>query len=439
MRFFDRTTEINHLKEIREQSNNSSRFTVITGRRRIGKTTLVLNAYKEEEIIYLFVSRGSESELCREFIEEIKRKLDVNILGNVERFVDLFDFLMQESKKRPITLMIDEFQNFKRVNSAIFSQMQKVWDLNKETSKLNLIVCGSVFSLMNQLFKNSKEALYGRQTDFIRVMPFNVSVLKEILSIYNTNYTNEDLLALYMFSGGVAKYVEILMDNGCTTKDKMINKIFSKDSYFLSEGKNMLIEEFGRDYGRYFEILTLIASGHNTRSQIEDILKSEVAGYLTRLENDYALISKIRPMFETSVNKNTHYLIEDNFLNFWFRFMYKYNYMLEIEAYDKLKMVFKRDYNTYSGKVLEKYFKALLQQSNVYTRLGSWWDRKSENEIDIIAEDELSQSATFFEVKRKKEEIDLNILKHKSEHFLTKTGRFKDYTLTYKGLSMEDM
>jgi len=365
-------------------------------------------------------------------------KLQLPILGEVTRFADIFKYLLQLSKIRPITLIIDEFQDFKRVNPSIFSDMQKIWDLNKQEAHINLVVCGSVYSLMNIIFKNNKQPLYGRQTGEIKVTPFPPSAIKEILSTYNSAYTNDDLLALYSYTGGVAEYVEMMMDAGATTKEKMTEKFVAKNSYFIYEGKNMLIEEFGKDYARYFEILQLIASGHTTRSEIESIMKIELSGYLAKLENDYCLISRYTPMFQKT-NRNIRYQIEDNFLRIWFRYIYKYGYMIEVGANEKLKMVMDKSYTTYTGKVLERYFIAKMIESEEYTQIASWWDRKGENEIDIIAADELEQKVIFYEVKRQAKDINLGILKDKAEHFFQTTGKFKKFTIGYQGLSMEDM
>ena len=132
-------------------------------------------------------------------------------------------------------------------------------------------------------------------------------------------------------------------------------------------------------------------------------------------------------------------LREDNFFTFWFRFIYKYSYMLEIENYGSVKMIIGRDYETFSGLMLERYFKRVLIERQVYTRIGGWWDRKGENEIDIVAENELDDTATFFEVKRKAENIDMEKLEAKAAAFMRATGEFKGYSLSYKGLSMTDM
>lgn len=389
-------------------------------------------------MLYFFVARKTEAELCKDFVEEITSKLQLPILGEVVRFADIFKYLLQLSKNRPLTLIIDEFQDFKRANPSVFSDMQKIWDLNKQEAHINLVVCGSVYSLMNVIFKNNKQPLYGRQTGEIKVTPFPPSVVKEILSSYNSAYTNEDLLALYSYTGGVAEYVEMMMDAGAMTKEQMTEKFVAKNSYFIYEGKNMLIEEFGKDYARYFEILQLIASGYTTRGEIESIMKIEIAGYLAKLENDYCLISRYTPMFQKA-NRNIHYQIEDNFLRVWFRYIYKYGYMIEVGANKKLKMLMDKDYTTYTGKVLERYFLAKMIESEEYTQIASWWDRKGENEIDLIAADELEQKVTFYEVKRQAKDINLGILKDKAEHFFQATGKFKKYDIGYQGLSMEDM
>ena len=439
MRFFGRKDEIAELQNIHKLSLQTARFTIVTGRRRSGKTSLLIKAYENiNDMLYFFVARKSEEELCKDFLNEITEKLQIPILGEVTRFADIFKYLMQVSKTRPLTVVIDEFQDFKRVNPSVFSDMQKIWDLNKQDARINLVVCGSVYSLMNIIFKNNKEPLYGRQTGEIKVTPFPPSVIKEILGTYNPHYTPEDLLALYTYTGGVAEYVEMMIDAGATEKELMTEKFIGKNSYFIYEGKNMLIEEFGKDYSRYFEILQLIASGYTTRSEIEDIMKVEISGYLTKLENDYNLISRNMPMFQKT-NRNIHYQIEDNFLRVWFRYIYKYGYMLEVGANKKLKIIIDRDYTTYTGKVLEKYFTAKLIESELFTHISSWWDRKGENEIDIIAADEIENKVIFYEVKRQAKDVNIGIVKDKAEHFFQTTGKFKRYDIEYKGLSMEDM
>ena len=195
MRFFGRKDEIAELHNIRNLSLHTARFTIVTGRRRSGKTSLLLKAYEDvEDLLYFFVARKSEEELCKDFVNEIKEKLHIPILGDVSRFADIFKYLLQLSKTRPLTIIIDEFQDFKRVNSSVFSDMQKIWDINKQDAHVNLVVCGSIYSLMNIIFKNNKQPLYGRQTGEIKVTPFPPSVIKEILCTYNSSDDTWDYL-----------------------------------------------------------------------------------------------------------------------------------------------------------------------------------------------------------------------------------------------------
>lgn len=439
MKFFDREKENALLHDIEHLSYENAQFTVLTGRRRVGKTWLVTHAYDSSKMLYFFVARKSEAELCNGFMKEIEEKLHVPIFGNIDKFQDIFELLMRYAQTQHITLFIDEFQDFSRINKSIFSDMQRIWDLYKENAKINLIVGGSLYTLLTKIFKDNKEPLYGRQTRFINVKPFRTSVLKKLLHTYHPDYTPDDLLTLYMLTGGIAKYVSTLIDNHAFESSTMIDRIVSEDSPYISEGKNVLLEEFGKDSGVYFSIMGAIATGRNTRNEIETAVGKDVGGYLTRLEDDYNLITKHTPFLSGGTSKNVHYELDDAFFRFWFRFIHKYNYMIEIGKYESLREIIRRDYTTFSGVALERYFRQKLAEESDITRIGSWWDRKGENEIDIVTENELSGRLDFYEVKRHKENIQLGILKKKVEAFLIKNKTADSYNICYHCLSLDDM
>lgn len=439
MKFYNREKEIEKLLSIQEQSRHRSQMTVVTGRRRIGKTQLLLEAYKEASFLYFFVAKKSEILLCKDFQQELNNKLGIPILGDVDSFSVLFEYIVQLSYHQNITLIIDEFQEFFSINSSIYSDMQRIWDLCKDKAKLNLVVSGSLISLMYRIFENNKEPLFGRANHFIRLKPFGTNVLKEILHDYNPQYHADDLLALYSFTGGVAKYVQLFMDNGWVTKDKMIEGMIDENSIFISEGKNILIEEFGKEYSTYFSILTAISEGKNTRNEIENILKKEVGGYLTKMERDFNLIKKNQPIFTQSSTKNVKYLMEDNFLIFWFRFIYKYTYIIEISAYEQLIKIIKRDYETFSGWMLEKYFRVQAMEMGIYTNIGSYWDRKGETEIDFIGVNELEKTINFAEIKRKKDNINIEKLKQKVYDFIKQNPQLSEYEKNYEARCLEDL
>ena len=154
MKFFDRTEEMASLREIRGMAKDNAQFTVVTGRRRIGKTSLVWKAYEDEPILYFFVARKAEGELCEDYRLEIENKLGIPTIGRTESFAEVFEFLMKFSVDRPITLFIDEFQEFFRVNKSVYSDMQRIWDMYSSKARINLIVCGSIYSMMTKIFKD---------------------------------------------------------------------------------------------------------------------------------------------------------------------------------------------------------------------------------------------------------------------------------------------
>lgn len=439
MKFYDRTEEIANLHKIRKNSNENAQFTVITGRRRIGKTSLVLKAYEDTPILYFFVGRKAENLLCEEFRQEVETKLSLKMGGVPANFAELFDFLMALSKERNFTLFIDEFQNFAKINPSIFSDMQKIWDLNHSESRINLVVCGSVYSMMTKIFRDSKEPLYNRQNRFMNVKAFNPSVLKEIMNDYASGFSNDDLLALYSFTGGVAKYVQLLIEDHAFTVDAMIDSIISSDSVFINEGRAILVEEFGKDYDTYFSILSAIASGKTRRNEIESLIGKEIGGYLTRLEDDYGIIKKEIPLGAKPLSKNAVYIIQDNFFTFWFRFIFKYGHIIEIGAYEQMRTLIRRDYATFSGEMLERYFHAKAAESGRYTIIDRWWDRKGENEIDMIAANEIEKTAEIYDIKRQRKNINIAALDEKVRIMLPQIVALKGFSVEIGGLDMENM
>ncbi|NDP22637.1 MAG: DUF234 domain-containing protein [Paludibacter sp.] len=289
---------------------------------------------------------------------------------------------------------------------------------------------------MKQIFENAKEPLFGRATARIHLKALDLATLKTIMDDYKPDFTNEDLLAFYLITGGVAKYVEILANVNAFTVEQIVNEVFSENSLFLVEGKNVLIDEFGKDYGNYFSILSLIANSKTSRSEVESILNMNIGGYLEKLENDYGLITKSRPIFSKPASKNVKYKLNDNFLNFCFQVIYKYRGAVETESFDFFKEIFNCDYKVFSGLVLERYFKEKISKEMILSQIGSYWKTGNSNEIDIVAINDFEKSALIAEIKRNKEKIDLNILKEKSKNLIKNLNGFD---ITYKGFSLENM
>ena len=439
MKFYNRNTEIAELQRIEEMAyNDHSKLTVITGRRRIGKTSLILNALRGETIVYLFVSRKNEADLCNSFCIEIEKQLAV-FVPKMDSFIEVFRFLVEQGKNQKFTLVVDEFQEFININESVYSDIQNYWDQNRITTRINFIVSGSIYSLMTKIFQDRKEPLFGRADAMIKLAPFTTAVLKEIMNDYKPDYTNDELLALYTYTGGVPKYVELLVDNKALTISKMIKYICQSDSPFIDEGRNLLIQEFGKKYGNYFSIVDAISSGMNTQSQIEAFMgEKSIGGQLSKLETVYEVIKKQRPIFAKEGSQTVRYEVSDNFLCFWFRYIERNRTLIELGNYAGLSKLINDDYPTYSGKTLELYFKQKLQESVDYRVIGSWWEPKvTQNEIDIVAITLDNKKAFVIEVKRQKKNFKPQLFNAKIEALKTKV--LNKYDINSTCWDIEDM
>ena len=117
MKFYNRTSELAELQRIQNLSfSDYSRLTVVTGRRRIGKTSLIMKSIEGLSTVYLFVGRKSEATLCSEFIPIISQSLDTFIPAEIRTFRSLFQYLMELASRKPFNLVIDEFQEFYNIN-----------------------------------------------------------------------------------------------------------------------------------------------------------------------------------------------------------------------------------------------------------------------------------------------------------------------------------
>ena len=219
----------------------------------------------------------------------------------------------------------------------------------------------------------------------------------------------------------------------------MLEEIFSPLSAYIPEGRTILADEFGPGYGTYFTLLAAISSGQTTSAEMKNLIGAEVGGYLAKLEDQYAIIEKKQPIFEETATKNCHFLIDDCFFRFWFRFVHKLEYLNELGRRDRMLDVALRDFDTFSGYALERYFSEKLVEEKRCTRIGGWWDRKGENEIDIVCEDEASESLGFYEVKVDSSRFEAGRLSEKIAAFFAKNPEKRDFAHTAGLLSLESM
>ena len=438
MKFYDREKELEILQTNWKQTTNRGRLTVLIGRRRIGKTTLLTKSVEEENhpMLYLYVSKDNERVLTGKFQEVAEQTLGLQIFGQMETFAQFLEQLLKYGQEHHYTLVFDEFQNFVKVNPAIPSHIQDLWDRYHEKVKVDMVACGSIYNMMHKIFDNEDEPLYGRQDCRLNMQPFRISVLKQILHDHNPKYTSEDLLCLYMLTGGVAKYVAWLMDAKATTKTKMLKWVTQAGSPYLTEGTELIMSEFGKDYTNYLSILQLIASGMTTQSEIDGALGKNTGAFLENLAEDYSYIRRKQPMFSKPNGRNSRWQLDDCFLRFWFRFILRNQALVEMGRNDLLLEIVVRDYERYSGLVLEQYFRQKWMEEERVTLVGNYWDRKGLNEIDMIALNDIDKTVVVAEIKRQRKKFNPNEL---ADKVATLGKELAKYSVSQVGLCMEDM
>lgn len=440
MRFYGREDQVQELQSIRDKSfAGYSRFTVVMGRRRIGKTTLVSHALEEKSMVYLFVARKNEAMLCADFAQEINASLNTFVPPETNTFKSLFTFLFKLAETESFSLVVDEFQEFFNINPAFYSDMQNLWDRYRKKTSMNLVVCGSVHSLMHKIFRDEKEPLFGRADATIRLEPFSTATLKEILGDMNPAYKKDDLLAFYTITGGVPKYIELFYDNDAADLEAMVALMVKEGSPFIDEGKSLLIEEFGKNYATYFSVLSAVSSGINTQSRIENVLGgASIGGHLKRLVEDYEILDRKMPIQAKKGTQAVRYLIRDNFIQFWFKYFDNNQSLIEIKNYPALRSLILKDYPSYSGRLLERYFIQKLAESYEFSDIGSWWEAGKEHEdIDIVAICLDGKKALAIEVKRQAHKFQPSVLHEKVIHLQQKA--LPSYSIEEQCFSLDDM
>lgn len=436
MEFRGREEELSILERIRGKSRQRGQMTVVTGRRRMGKTRLIKESLRGERYLYFFVSRKAEVLLCEEYTALIRSTYGIEPIGRLTTFREVFAYLLHQARSEPINLVIDEFQEFLKVNPSVFADLQNLWDASREEVRMNLILSGSVTSLMRRIFEHRSEPLFGRVNHRLYVRPLPVADLRGLLKERTGTIIPEDLLCLYLITGGVPKYLEELADNDAFTKEAILNAVTDPGNYFLDEGRNVLTEEFGNASSTYFSILTLIAAGRTTRGDIKSVLQKDVGPYLRILAQDYDIISSEQPIFSKPNARNLRYRIDDKFLNFWFRFFFKFKSALEIGNVGFLRQVIERDYPTYAGMVLEQLIRQQLAESGAYSRVGRYWRRGNQREIDVVAINELTKRGVIGEVNLNPAKVSPPKLRDKS---IALEEHLRGYEMEVRGFGLPDL
>ncbi|WP_297887070.1 ATP-binding protein [Sulfurihydrogenibium sp.] len=408
MRFINRESELQTLEK--EYRKKGSSFVVIYGRRRTGKTTLIEKFIENKKSIYFLADLQSEKLQLDRFKNIVSDSLKDDLLKSLQinDWETLFKYIFQKEYEEKIIIVIDEFQYLAKVNKAIPSIFQSIWDTVLKNKDVMFIISGSLISLMYDIALNYSSPLYGRRTSQIRLQPMNFFNFKKFFNLND----NDKLLQFYSVIGGIPKYIEFIDEN----KDIFENikeSILYKNSFLYEEPKFILKDEV-RDPVTYFSILQVISQGEHKIGKIASKVGMETKNLTSFIEKliELEIIKREIPITEENPNKSKKglYFIKDNFFNFWFRYVFPYQSYLETERYDFVINKIKTEFRHYVSSIFEDVSKDFLIQNLdlpfSIKRIGKWWDK--DTEIDVVALGE--KEILFGECKYWDSPVGLNVL-----------------------------
>lgn len=444
--FYGRTKEIATLQKLRRQvlSAGIGHFAVVTGRRRIGKTRLIevaLPAAPDMPKIYGFINeQGGLRQNLDDFTQAIKDALAIPYPIAFRSFEEALTLVFDEAQRRPLILVLDEFQNFQTIYPGVFGVLQKLWDRYHLRSKILLVTAGSVASSMREIFENHAAPLFARNDVFIRLQPFLPGMMKRILADYSPRFSGEDLLALYCLTGGVAQYVQQFLLMQAYTLTDMLQAGVNMNSNLLSEAQLMISAEFRSTAATNNELLQMVASGHNKRSELLSAFDVDVSGHLYKLENHYGFIERVEPVGKNgAVRQRVRFEMADELLDFWYSFILPNMRMLQSEKNRAVRTLILQQYPTWSDRVLERLYRRHFRNLGLFTDVGPWWDREGENELDLVAVNAAEKAIVFAEIKRNPAKIHMESLQPKITAFLACNPQFASYRRSVLGLSLEEL
>ncbi len=415
MAFVNREAEIQFLLDRTE--SNQAELIVVYGRRRIGKTELLKEAFKKRKAIYFVADLGADQDQRRRFSEVIQALYPSPLLQTdpPSQWDSLFRYLFDLGKKERIVLVIDEFPYLCSSGPALPSIVQRIWDEAGKQSKVCLILCGSFVSFMEREILGHKSPLYGRRTGQLLLQSLPLNSLKGFFP----GYSAEERISAYAILGGVPAYL-IQFSDKISLRQNIEKQILNPTAFLYDEVRFILMEEL-RDPKLYLSILQSIAFGNTRLNDIVQrtgIERGPVSKYLSVLQ-DLRLIEREIPTTEKHPEKSRKgiYRLSDNFFRFWFRFVLpQRSRLVESGGRRILEREILPHLDNFIGQVFDKicveilrYLRGLGRINLDYDRAGRWWD--GNEEIDLVS---TSADIPVFvaECKWSKKAVGIDVLKN---------------------------
>jgi len=432
MIFINREKELELLES--EFNRNTSSFVVIYGRRRTGKTTLINQFLKEKKSLYFFADTQNEKGQIRRFQNQLADAFNDKLLKEVtiESWDFIFDYLSEKlDTEERFVLAIDEFQSLVNSNKHFSSIFQRIFDTKLKNKNIMIILCGSLISMMYSETLAYSSPLYGRRTAQIKLQEIGFSYYNE----FYKNLNNIELIEHFTVTGGIPKYIELFNQNKNLYKS-IKTEILNKNKFLYLEPRFLLREEVN-DVSTYFSILSVIAAGNHKLNNITSRLgvqASSITSFLKKLI-DLDIIEKQVPITESNPSKSKKglYFIKDNFLRFWFCFVFPYQSYLEIDDSGYVEEKIKSDLKYLVANVFESLSRQLMFKLKfpfAIEKCGRWWNKDSEIDVVGIGDDNI----IFGECKWSKKHIGMNVLnelKNKSKNVKWETKNRNEYFILF--------
>ena len=440
MKFLGREKEV---LDLEKEYNRDGGFVVIYGRRRIGKTTLIKQFIKSKTAFYFLATKEVESQSMKRFAGVIARTTGNSVMQKAafSDWLDLFQAVADYKPNEKKVLVIDEFPYLVKVNDSFPSILQNAWDEILKDSNVMLILCGSLISMMKKHALSYESPLYGRRTAQMRIAPLPFTTVYE-----NQKLSFEEAAEQYSITGGVPKYMEFFSD-GQPLYEQIKENVLSKNG-FLYEEPNFLLTDEVQVPTNYFSIIKVIADGNHKLGTIAGILGLETSAltpYLKTL-SELGFIEKQVPVTEKNAEKTRKglYFISDNFLRFWFRYVYPYKGELELDntqiSLDELDKDFKEKFVAFAYEdICKEIFARLCSDKAIDftpSKIGSYWlnDKSGNTQIDVMAVDTVNKRLFAGECKYHNQPIDADVyfeLVKKVDNSSEIKSAFKGYTVIY--------
>ncbi len=412
--FIGREKELASLTK--QYESNHFEFTVLYGRRRIGKTQLLKQFIQDKNsIYYMSIEAGYTTNLDLMSKTIYEHTNQSSFLSSFTDFTQMFNYINDLSRNERLVFIIDEYPYLAQSNPEISSIIQKFCDHEWKDSKLHLILCGSSMSFMETQVLGIKSPLYGRRTSQIKLKAFNYFETEKFLA----PMSKEDIAILHYTTGGIAEYLSYIKPEE-SLKSNIVSLFLTDTGRLYEEPLNFLKQEL-REPKVYNMILNAIANGSSKNNTIATKVNMQTGALNRYLDNliDLGIIHKETPINEDNTRKSI-YRISDGSFRFWYQFVFPNMSAIELGLGDKVyQETIEKALSSFMGEGFEKifidYFDQLNQEGKLptlITRRGRWWGNnpklKREEEIDLVG---IGHDISIFaEVKWTKEPIDLQVV-----------------------------